>query len=163
MRLPCVQNGSSFRFNELSLFWRQIKKHKDQNDFEKLEAYECEVYNKMQFDVNKLGENFENRKTFRKMNLINDYVDYDTLTDYKYLPILLTESISNYYFKKSPVQRKEVIKANRITGVDYLQLQQFTGDLHQNVNIYKNQTELFNKDFMSPIADGSRAFYKYYF
>lgn len=141
---------------------RQVKKRKKVNNPEKLDAYECEVYNKMQFDVNKLGKKFEERKVFNKMDVINDYVDVDTSTDYKYLPMLLTESISDYYFKSSPEQRKEVIKANRITGVDYLQLQQFTGDFHQSVNIYENYIELFNKEFMSPIADGGRAFYKYY-
>jgi hypothetical protein len=140
---------------------RQVKEHKKENNPEKLEAFECEVYNKMQFDVNKLGENFEDRKAFNKMKVINDYVDKDT-SGTKYLPFLLTESISDYYFKKSPTQRKEVIKANRITGVDYLQLQQFTGDIHQTVNVYDNYIELFNKEFMSPIADGGRAFYKYY-
>jgi hypothetical protein len=141
---------------------RQIKKNKKQNNPAKLDAYECEVYNKMQFDVNKLGDGFEDRKVFNKMKVINDHVDVDTATNYKYLPILLTESISDYYYKKSPSQKKEVIKASRITGVDYLQLQQFTGDFHQSVNVYENFIELFNKDFMSPIADGSRAFYKYY-
>ena len=141
---------------------RLIKQNKDKNNPENLEAYECEVYNKMQFDVNKLGDKFEDRKVFKGMDLINDYVDVDSSTEYKYLPILLTESISDYYFSSSPIQRKEVIKANRITGVDYLQLQQFTGDLHQSVNVYNNYIELFNKDFMSPIADGGKAFYKYY-
>lgn len=141
---------------------RKVKEHKDENNPENLEAYQCEVYNLMQFDVNKLGDKFESRKAFNKMKVINDYVDKDTLIDGKYLPILLTEAISDYYFKSSPTQRKEIIKANRITGVDYLQLQQFTGDMHQNVNIYDNYVELFNKEFMSPIADGGKLFYKYY-
>jgi hypothetical protein len=141
---------------------RLIKQNKKNNNPENLDSYECEVYNKMQFDVNKLGSKFEDRKVFKGMDLINDYVDVDTSSDSKYLPILLTESISDYYYSSSPTQRKEVIKANRITGVDYLQLQQFTGDLHQSVNVYDNYIELFNKDFMSPIADGGRAFYKYY-
>jgi Family of unknown function (DUF5686)/CarboxypepD_reg-like domain len=141
---------------------RQVKKHKKQNNPEKLDAYQCEVYNLMQFDANKLGKKFEERKAFNKMKVINDYVGQDSVIDSKYLPVLLTESISDYYFKKGPVQRKEIIKANRITGVDYLQLQQFTGDMHQNVNIYNNYIELFNKEFMSPIADGGKVFYKYY-
>ena len=139
-----------------------IKENKKKNNPANLESYECEVYNKMQFDVNKLGEKFEDRKVLNGMDLINDYVDVDSSTDYKYLPILLTESISDYYYKSDPSQVKEVMKANRITGVDYLQLQQFTGDLHQSVNVYENYIELFNKDFMSPIADGNRAFYKFY-
>ncbi len=141
---------------------RRIKANKKANNPANLDSYECEVYNKMQFDVNKLGKKFEDRKVFSGMDLINDYVDVDSSTHSKYLPILLTESISDYYFKSDPRQVKEVMKANRITGVDYLQLQQFTGDLHQSVNVYDNYIELFNKEFMSPIADGGRAFYKYY-
>ena len=140
---------------------RRIKAHKELNDPEKLDAYECEVYNIMQFDVNKLGDNFEDRKAFKKMDLINNYVGQDS-SDVKYLPILLTEAVSDFYYKKSPTQRKEVIKGSRITGVDYLQLQQFTGDLNQAVNVYDNYIELFNKEFMSPIADAGKAFYKYY-
>lgn len=141
---------------------RKVKENKPKNNPEKLSSYECEVYNKMQFDVNKLGSKFEDRKVLKGMNVINDYVDVDSSTDYKYLPILLTESISDYYFKSDPKQVKEEMKATRITGVDYLQLQQFTGDLHQNVNVYDNYIELFNKEFMSPIADGGKLFYKYY-
>lgn len=139
-----------------------IKNHKKYNDPSKLDAYQCEVYNMMQFDANNLRENFEERRAFKKMRIINDYVGKDSLTDFKYLPFLLTESISNYYYKSSPSQKKEVIRGSRITGVDYLQLQQFTGDMSQSVNIYENYIVLFNRDFMSPIADGGRVFYKYY-
>ncbi|MBD3637315.1 MAG: carboxypeptidase-like regulatory domain-containing protein [Crocinitomicaceae bacterium] len=141
---------------------RKVDEHRDENNPDKLEAYQCEVYNIMQFDVNKLGEDFENNKAFRKMQVINDYVDRDTTIDSKYLPVLLTESISDYYYKSSPTQKKEEIKASRVTGVDYLQLQQFTGDMYQSVNIYENYVELFNKEFMSPIANGGKIFYKYY-
>lgn len=141
---------------------RKVKENKKKNNPEKLEAYQCEVYNKMQFDVNNIGKNFEENKLFQKMDVVDNYVGEDTTIGKRYIPVLLTESISDYYYKKSPVQRKEVIRASRITGVDYLQLQQFTGDIHQTVNVYDNYVELFNKEFMSPIADGGRAFYKYY-
>ena len=141
---------------------RKVKENKNDNNPEKLEAYQCEVNNVMQFDVNNIGEDFENKKLFKKMDVVNNYVGQDSTKDTRYLPVLLSESISDYYYKKSPVQRKEVIKAVRITGVDYLQLQQFSGDIHQSVNIYDSYIELFNKEFMSPIGDGSRAFYKYY-
>ena len=80
----------------------------------------------------------------------------------RYLPVLLSESISDYYFKKAQQQKKEVIKATRITGVDNLELGQFTGDMYQNVNIYDDYVELFNKEFLSPIADEGKLFYKYY-
>ncbi len=139
---------------------RKIKENKKFNNPEKLAAYECEVYNKMQFDVNNMSEKFEDRKVFKKFDFMMDYMD--TVNGERYLPVLLSESISDYYFKKAPQQKKEVIRATRITGVDNLQLGQFTGDMHQNVNIYNDYVELFNKEFLSPIADEGKLFYKYY-
>lgn len=139
---------------------RKIKEKKPQNNPEKLEAYECKVYNKMQFSVNNMGDKFEERRAYRKFDFIMDYVD--NLNGEKYLPVLLSESISDYYFRSNPTQRKEVIEATRITGIDNLELGQFTGDMYQNVNIYDDYLELFNKEFLSPIANEGKLFYKYY-
>lgn len=139
---------------------RGIKQHKKQNNPERLAAYQCEVYNKMQFNINNMSPEFESRGAFKKFDFIMDYMD--STGGERYLPVLLSESISDFYFKSNPTQRKEVIKATRITGIDNLELGQFTGDLYQNVNVYEDYIGLFNKEFMSPIADEGRFFYKYY-
>ena len=137
-----------------------IKDHKKRNDPEARGAYQCEVYNKLQFDVNNMSDKFQDRKVFEKFDFIMNYMD--SVNGENYLPVVLSESISDYYFRSNPEQRKEYIKATRVTGVDNLQLQQFTGDMYHNVNLYRNQIDLFARDFMSPIADGARLFYKHY-
>jgi len=139
---------------------KEVNNHRDQNDPRKLDAYETEVYNKLQFDLSNIGDNFEDEDLIKKFKFIADYTD--TLHGQHYLPVLLSESISNYYFKSSPNQKKEVITATRVTGIDNLQLGQFTGDMYQNVNIYDNFIGMFGKDFLSPIAPTGRGFYKYY-
>ncbi len=139
---------------------RKVQKNKRYNNPDKLLAYECEVYNKMQFDVNNMSDKFKNRKIFTKFDFIMDYMN--SIEGENYLPILLSESLSNYYYKKSPKQKKEVINATRITGIKNLQLEQFTGDLYQKVNLYNDYVELFNKAFLSPIAGEGKIFYKYY-
>lgn len=143
--------------------WRildSVRAHRDQNDPERRKAYQCEVYNKLQFDVNNMSDKFQDRKVFDNFDFIMDYMD--SVNGENYLPVLLTESISDYYFRSPPAQRHEVIKATRITGVDYLQLGQFTGDMYQNVNLYENYIDLFARDFMSPVAEGAKLFYKHY-
>lgn len=143
--------------------WRildSVRAHRAQNDPEMKEAYQCEVYNKLQFDVNNMSDKFQDRKVFEDFDFIMDYMD--SVDGEKYLPVLLTESISDYYFRSPPAQRHEVIKGTRITGVDYLQLGQFTGDMYQNVNLYENYLDLFARDFMSPVAEGAKLFYKHY-
>lgn len=139
---------------------KEINNHRPENDPRELDAYECEVYNKLQFDLNNIGDNFEDNKIIKKFDFVADYTD--TLYGKDYLPVLLSESVSNYYFKNSPKQKKEVITATHVTGIDNLQLGQFTGDMYQNVNIYDNYIGMFGKDFLSPIAPTGRAFYKYY-
>ncbi|MGV6861536.1 MAG: DUF5686 family protein [Putridiphycobacter sp.] len=139
---------------------KEINDHRPINDPEKLEAYQYEVYNKMQFSLTNLGENPEDIKLIKNFNFVTDYID--TLNGKDFLPILLTEAVTDYYYKKSPAQKKEIIKATNVTGVENLQVEQFTGDMNQNVNIYDNYISLFNKDFLSPIAPTARAFYKYY-
>lgn len=139
---------------------KEINNHRKQNDPEKLSAYEYEVYNKMQFSLTNLGEHPEDIKMIQNFKFITNYID--TLNGKDYLPILLSEAISDYYYKKSPLQKKEIIKATNITGIENLQVEQFTGDMNQNVNIYDNYISLFGKDFLSPIAPTGRAFYKYY-
>lgn len=143
--------------------WRildSVRAHRDQNDPERRSAYQCEVYNKLQFDVNNMSDKFQERKIFDNFDFIMNYMD--SINGENYLPIVLTESISDYYFRSPPAQRHEVIKATRVTGVDYLQLGQFTGDMYQNVNLYENYIDLFARDFMSPVAEGARLFYKHY-
>lgn len=137
-----------------------VRAHRDQNDPERKAAYQCEVYNKLQFDLNNMSEKFQDRKIFDNFDFIMDYMD--SVNGENYLPIVLTESVSDYYYRNPPSQRHEVIKGTRVTGVDYLQLGQFTGDMHQNVNLYENYIDLFARDFMSPVAEGARFFYKHY-
>ena len=135
---------------------KEINNHRPQNDPRQLDAYECEVYNKLQFDLNNIGDDFENNKIIKQFDFVADYAD--TLNGKNYLPVLLSESISNYYFKSSPQQKKETITATRVTGVENLQLGQFTGDMYQNVNIYDTYIGMFGKDFISPIAPTGRGF-----
>jgi hypothetical protein len=137
----------------------EIQKRKKLNNPDHLTAYQCDIYNKMQFDINNMSDKFKDRAVFKKFDFIMDYMD--TVDGENYLPVLLTEGISEYYFRSSPKQEKEVIQASRVTGVDNLQLGQFTGQMYQDVNVYEDDIELFNKDFLSPIAGPGKLFYKY--
>ncbi|WP_169736010.1 DUF5686 family protein [Crocinitomix catalasitica] len=138
---------------------KEVHKNKVKNNPDNLSALQCNIYNKMQFDINNMTEEFKKRAVFKKFDFIMDYMD--TVNNKNYLPVLLTEGISSYYFNGQPKQEKEIINASRVTGVDNLQLGQFTGQMYQDVNVYEDYVELFNKEFMSPIAKEGRLFYKY--
>lgn len=156
LNIVTVKPGENPAFKVL----RKVRENSVNNDPDELNSYECEVYTKMQFDINNMSDKFEDRKLLQKFDFVMEYLD--SSDSEKYLPVFLTENVSDYYARNHPTQRMEQVKGVRMTGIDYLQFESLTGELHTNANIYDNYISLFNKEFMSPIADGGRAFYKYY-
>lgn len=137
-----------------------IVRHKAINNKEKLEAYEYENYNKLQLDLNNIGEDFGENPIVKNLSMVMDYLD--TMDGGQYLPLILSESISNYYYRKNPVRKKEVVTATRITGIENLELNQFLGDMYQDINVYDNYIGIFDKSFISPISSVARSFYNFY-
>ena len=138
---------------------RQVIRNKPANNRAKLAAYEYESYNKVEFDLNNITEDFKNKKLFKDFKFIFDYVD--TTTTKESLPIFMTETLSDVYYRQEPKTRREIIRANRVSGVENESITQFMGDMYQNVNIYQNFLTLFGKNFVSPIADGGSQHYDY--
>jgi hypothetical protein len=139
---------------------RNVLKYKPVNNREKLEAYEYEVYNKVEFDLNNLTEKFTEKKLFKPFDFIFDNID--TSDTKAYLPLFMTESLSDFYYRQQPKSEKEVIKATKISGIKNESISQFLGDMYQNVNIYDNYIYVFGKNFISPISNSGFSHYKYY-
>ncbi|MDG1146662.1 MAG: DUF5686 family protein [Crocinitomicaceae bacterium] len=140
---------------------RKLIANKHINNKQKLASYEYEVYNKVQLDINNIDEQFKAHGIVKKLDVITDYLD-STNQDKDFLPIILSESVSDYYYKKNPKRKKEVVKATRVSGVESIELNQFLGDMYLDVNIYDNNIKLFNKSFISPASDYARNFYRFY-
>ncbi len=140
----------------------KIIKKRDENNPKKLENYKYEVYNKLEIDFNNV-EKYKENKILKKIDFIFDFIDTCAITGKPYLPIFITETLSDYYYQKKPLKKKEVIKASRIAGSpDNNSISQFTGELYRDVNIYKNYINVFGKKFVSPIAKFGLMYYKYY-
>ena len=131
------------------------------NNREKLISYEYELYNKIQLDLNNIGDKFTERDIVKRLDLVMDYLDSND-NGTNYLPVILSESISKFYFKNNPKKRKEVVSATRITGIDNLQMNQFLGDMYLDINVYDNTINLFNKSFVSPVSNFARSYYRFY-
>lgn len=140
---------------------KKVIAHKDINNKEKLESYEYEVYNKVQVDLNNIGENFEERDIIKRLDLVMDYLDSSD-SGKSFLPVILSENVSNFYFRNNPKSKKEVVKATRVSGMENMTINQFLGDMYLDVNIYDNYLLLFNKSFVSPVANFARSYYKFY-
>jgi hypothetical protein len=144
---------------------RNIIRNKDKNDKRNLSAYEYDTYTKIEIDVDKISDEFRERKLMRKVAQVLDSVERIAGEDGKpVLPIFITESVSKLYFRDKPELKKEFIEKSKITGLgveDGTSTIQLIGSSFQEYNFYQNWLTILTKDFVSPIADGWRLYYDY--
>lgn len=141
---------------------RNVIAHKQFNNRRKLDAYQYESYNKVEFDLNRIPKEMQERKLFKPIKFVFDNVDSVYSGEKPSLPIFITESLSDLYFRSNPTLKKEVIKASKVTGIENTSITSVMGDMYQNINIYDNNILVFGKDFVSPISDNGFFYYKYY-
>jgi hypothetical protein len=140
--------------------------NKASNKLEELEYYENEKYEKILFALSDLKPEFKQKKAFNKFQFVFENTDTSMLKGKEVLPIYLKESISEYYFRKSPKSEKEVIKANKMVSFDgYLNDQgvaEYLKYMYQDINIYDNNVTFLTNQFLSPVALSAPTFYRYY-
>jgi hypothetical protein len=141
---------------------RNVIANKEYNNKIKLDAYQYETYNKVEFDLNRIPKEMRDRKLFKPIKFVFDNVDSANSGEKPSLPIFITEALSEVYYRSNPTLKKEVIKANKITGIENTSVTSVMGDMYQNINVYDNHILVFNKDFVSPISDNGFFYYKYY-
>ncbi|MFN6077458.1 MAG: DUF5686 family protein, partial [Fluviicola sp.] len=140
---------------------KKVVANKPINNKEKLAAYDYEGYTKIQLDVNNIGDKLAERKVIQPLSLVLNYMD-STEDGKTYLPLLLSENISKFYYKNNPKRTREVVSATQISGVENVQLNQFLGEMYLDFNVYDNYLNLFGKAFVSPIANFARTYYRFY-
>lgn len=140
---------------------KRIIANKSINNKEKLDAYEYEAYNKIQLDLNNIGDKFTKNGIVKRLDLIMDYLD-STDEGRAFLPVILSENVSDFYFKNKPKLKKEVVKATKVSGIENLQMNQYLGDMYLDINVYDNIYDMFFKSFISPVSIYARSYYHFY-
>ena len=142
------------------LMWKRIVKHKAQNDRYRFNNFTYELYNKMELDLNRINkEKIKRRKLLKPFGFVFDNID--TTEGPPFLPVFLTESISDYYYQKKPFRTREIIKGSKSEGVDNESISKLLGGTDANVDVYANFVPVFDKQFVSPISDNGDNYYHY--
>ncbi len=145
---------------------RKVIDNKDQNRRTQIDSYQYEKYEKVQFALSNITEKFKNKKYLKNFQFIFDNLDSNQIPGKVILPMYLKETLSDYYYRKDPKGRKEIIKATRKVDFDDFVnndgIGTFIGYLYQDVDIYENTVFILTNPFISPIADNGPIFYRYY-
>lgn len=146
---------------------KTVIRQKPVNNPDKVNNYSYEAYNKIEIDL----LNFK-RKTFdrlpvpylKKLGFIFDNMD-TTSYNKPYLPLYLTEALSDYYYQRSPKKSKEYVKASQVKVITNKNMtssmSQYLGKIYLAINPYDNYVPFFDKEFVSPVSNTALAFYKY--
>ncbi len=149
------------KYNRALWFWRKIMANKDKNNRTKWDSYSYEIYNKLEMDLNNVQKD-KLKKFFlaKPLGFVLDYVD-SSAEERPYLPVYLSETLSDYYYQKSPERIHEVIKAAKANGLENESLIKELGGMYQNVNVYSNFIPVFNKEFISPFNSKADNYYNF--
>jgi len=148
--------------NPADTILRNIIKNKEKNNFTEFDYYQYEIYNKVEIDANNITDKFKERRFPKPFRFIFDYMDTSAVNGKTFLPVFLSETFSEYYFRKNPRAEKEIIKAVKTSGVKNQSLMQYMGEMFQKYNFYDNYIRVVSKNFVSPIANSGFGYYKYY-
>ena len=145
---------------------RNVIANRDKNKIESQDYYEFDKHEKLELDFNNITEEFKNKKTFRNFQFLWEYLDTSTVNGRVYLPIYIREILGKVYYRKNPRTKKEVRTAINMTTFDeVLDAQSLTSIidlLYQDVDLYENNVELLDNNFLSPMAPWALNYYRFY-
>lgn len=149
------------KFSKGLRWWKSIVANKPQNDPYQYESYSYVLYNKLEIDLNNIKkEKFNNIKLMKPFGFILDNID--SVSENKpFIPVFLTESLSNFYYTNNPSATREIITAQQTHGIKNESMLQFLNGVNQKINVYSNQLSIFGKEFISPLSSNGNKYYFY--
>jgi hypothetical protein len=140
--------------------------NKDVNNQKSFDYLQYKQYDKIQFALSNITEKFKQGPLFAKFKFVFDNIDTTKRIGKSVLPLFIKESRSDHYYRKEPKASKDIIRAQKTVNLDeYLDNKGVSANLkylYQNINIYDNNIMFLTNNFVSPIANDSPLFYKYY-
>ncbi len=154
------------KVNKGLFLWKKIMSKKKQYNRYDLDNFAYEAYNKLEVDIKNFNAD-KARKSFllKNFSFIFDNMD-STSESVPFLPIYLTETLSDYAYQDKPKKINENIKASKVVGAENMgvnieSISKILGVMNQNVSIYSNYINVMDKDFISPFHDNGDAYYNF--
>jgi len=145
---------------------QKVIDNKERNRTESFDFLEYKKYEKVQFAVSNISDNFKQSSMFNKFSFVFDNLDTTKRIGNAVLPVFIKETLSDHYYRKNPEATKEVILAEKTIDLEkYINNRgaaNYLNYLYQNINIYDNEILFLTNKFLSPIAGTAPSFYKYY-
>lgn len=146
---------------------RKVIENKDKNRLEGQDYVQYEQYEKISFALSNLSDKFKNRRIFKDYQFLFKEQDSTEVGGKFTLPAYMQEKLSKVYFRSSPRKYKQYVLADKRAEfdskfIDNEGLNEYFNRLYENINIYDNNISLATNLLLSPIANTSPTFYKFF-
>jgi len=144
---------------------RKAVENREQNNPEKMEAFQCETYNKMVFEwmpnEKEFNKYLEEKADTSKKNLVQTRIKNfkKMVKGAEERHLFMMESVTERKYK-SPERNNEKILYNRVSGLKHPSFSALANDV-QPFSFYQPYLEILGKAFLNPISPGSTK--KYFF
>jgi hypothetical protein len=132
-------------------------RNKPMHNPEQYEAYECNVYYKMNMALNGLEFFADSASAIKKDSSVR--TDTMTVKDKGPQTVLLSETFSRRIYKK-PQQLQEIVLASRFSGIKKTYFTNVVTDVLP-FHVYSDYINLNSKDYSNPISKGWQQRYKF--
>lgn len=140
---------------------KKVIEHKSQNNVYDNKTYQCQVYDKIEVDLKDIPPKIQNNRFLKPLAFAFNNMD-STPDKQKLLPIYLSETNANFYYRKNPEKEVYDYTALKSSGIDNKSILTYADGLYKKINIYSNNIKLVDINFVSPIADNALNYYEYH-
>ncbi|HWZ17110.1 MAG TPA: DUF5686 family protein [Mucilaginibacter sp.] len=142
---------------------QQVIDHKERNRMESADYLQYDQYERTGLSF----FNFSPRVAKSELSFMLDTTQIINGKRQTMLPVFFSEKLMENYYRKSPAKSIQVLKAqkqiNVIKFIDTAGLGVYLNRLYgDNIDIYTNNIQVLNTQFLSPIADHAKDFYKFF-
>ncbi|WP_158797468.1 DUF5686 and carboxypeptidase-like regulatory domain-containing protein [Pedobacter sp. L105] len=146
---------------------RKVIENKAKNQNTNYDHVQYEQYEQMLFSLSNLSDKFKNKRIFKNYQFLFQKQDSTKVGGKTILPIFLEEKVSDNYLQKSPEKKKQIFTGDKHVNydakfIDTKGLSKYFERMYADVNIYQSNISLMSNQFLSPIADVSPTFYKFF-
>ncbi|MDB5005608.1 MAG: hypothetical protein JWP45_1 [Mucilaginibacter sp.] len=145
---------------------QQVIDHKESNRMLSADYLQYDQYERIGFSLFDLSNKFLKGKAFSKYRFLLDTGMTINDSVKTTLPVYMSEKYFKFYSRKNPAKTINILTAHKEVNfsafLDTAGLDIYLNRIYGNPDIYANNIFILTNQFLSPIADHARDFYKFF-
>jgi hypothetical protein len=142
--------------------FKAIIEKKKENNPAYFPSWQSKLYSKTEIDLKNIDKSLRTKKLLQSFDFVFDYIDSLETEGKAFLPVFFSETFSNYYHTGGSTKDREMIIANKASGMTSDMITKFTGKVYEGLNPYDNYLIISDIGLVSPLNNLGLQFYKYY-